>query len=56
MVSDRDRKTLARLRRAEKIEALRDGRFNRSAKFSSPKDYKRKGKHTNNGGIEDEGY
>ena len=40
-----DRKALAKARREEELQDMREGRRRRSATFSSPKDYKRKPKH-----------
>ena len=40
-----DRKALARLRREEDLQALRDGRRRRAVRIDSAKAYRRKPKH-----------
>ena len=42
-----DAKTLARLRRNDRLAALRDGRRNRATRIESAKRYRRRLKHTN---------
>ena len=46
---DQDRTSLARIRRAEEVADMREGRRRRAAKFRSAKDYRRRPKHSKGG-------